>query len=229
MRAVSFIWGEMKTIANENWARDIISWKHLTIGRPVLPVFPRAQSLIPDIYSVLFTDSVEGQQLQHLMILPLLRSMASTHGKCQFVGDRSMFPPLETGGNMIVGWLWCCVTARASSQKASTEALDLFEFSFLSLLAALFISDCPEPPWCKEAWTNLHWKIPWIWPMWCGSMKPMKRCAWSTCNFFSILHPCSDSSSQSLPAITKEIPKAEATNQTLQIPDPQKSSDTVNI
>ena len=25
MRAVSFIWGEMKTIANENWARDIIS------------------------------------------------------------------------------------------------------------------------------------------------------------------------------------------------------------
>ena len=142
MRAVSFIWGEMKTIANENWARDIISWKHLTIGRPVLPVFPRAQSLIPDLYSVLFTDSVEGQQLQHLMILPLLRSMASTHGKCQFVGDRSMFPPLETGGNMIVGWLWCCVTARASSQKASTEALDLFEFSFLSLLAALFISDC---------------------------------------------------------------------------------------
>ena len=28
----------------KNWAHKILSWKHLTIWRPVLPVFPRAQS-----------------------------------------------------------------------------------------------------------------------------------------------------------------------------------------
>ena len=49
-----------------NWAHKILSWKYLTLWRPVLPVFPGTECLIPDLHPdflprVLKVSSCPGQ------------------------------------------------------------------------------------------------------------------------------------------------------------------------
>ena len=71
----------------KNWAHKISSQKYLTNDLSC-QCFLSTGWLISALHPELLSGDVENQQLQQHMISSLWRSMASPHGKCQFVVDK---------------------------------------------------------------------------------------------------------------------------------------------